>query len=192
MVIETLTAEELEELQDRIDLRALRANDLAARRIRRNDHDTRVLDTMCQWFAEKKLTIKGEVTFTDEYAKRRGIFSLSRALDDVWEGMREVPLRGRAGFLGKFVEAGEWHPSGRNIPHVHMAIELLGNEEALCHALWRYFKRTRGRCRFEPMRDVTDGSMYALKDVLKNDARTSDGYRFKLHYSHGFKPRCDS
>jgi hypothetical protein len=123
----------------------------------------------------------GVVSFSDAYAARHGIYSPKRALDDVWRGItQDARIRGSHGFRGRFVLAAEWHRTGREVPHVHAAFEGVGNRQSLCYDFWRHFKNTRGRCRFEEMRDVDTATLYGLKDVLKEDASTADGFRFRL------------
>jgi len=114
------------------------------------------------------LNAMGVVTFSDKYAASRGIYSPQAAADDVWRGLtQEVPMRGSYGFWGKFILAPEWHRTGRQVPHVHLAFETIGNPETLCADLLRFFGNTRGRSRFELMRDVDSATLYGLKDVLK-------------------------
>jgi hypothetical protein len=74
----------------------------------------------------------------------------------------------RFGYPFKFVLAGEAHRTGRLVPHVHLALESNSAPiDKLCSELFVYFLRTRGRCRFEPMRDVNAATLYGLKDTVK-------------------------
>lgn len=156
---------------------------LDARKVKRSHHNETQLQSFCSWLSSKGVDIIGTVTFTDEYAARRGIYSLNRALDDVWSGLLEVPMkRGQiVGFRNRFVLTGEWHPSGRQVPHVHLALESRGAPmEAVCSDLFRHFVSTRGRSRFEPMRDTTEATLYGLKDTIKSSDLDPDCIRLRL------------
>lgn len=137
--------------------------------------DTAQLDGFCEWLQAEGLDVFGSVTYRDDYAERFSIFSLNRALGDVWRGLHDF------GFRYKFVLAGEWHPSGRRVPHVHLAMESGGiPADRVCRDLYGYFLHSRGRCRFEPMRDQSVATLYALKDSVKASARDADSIRFRL------------
>lgn len=164
--------------------RGVREHALIARNhLKRRAAETQQLQVFTEWLSCQGLDLFGAVSFTDEYAARHGIYSLSRALDDVWVGLNDVPMkRGRIkGFPGKFVLAGEWHPSGRSVPHVHLALESgSAPGDAVCNDLWRYFFHTRGRSRFEPMRDQNVATLYALKDSVKASTKDADSVRFRM------------
>lgn len=143
------------------------------------------LNALCEWLhLEHHLNLIGVVTFTDDYAASRGIYSFARALDDVWAGLREVPMKdGIRGYPWKFVLAAEHHRSGRSVPHVHLALECPDHARSrVCSQLWDYFYRTRGRSRFEPMRDVTAATLYGLKDTVKSTRLDSSDVRYRLHH----------
>lgn len=158
------------------------ADNRLARGVRRSAADERQLQTFCEWLSRYGLDILGTVTYREEYASRYGIFSLSRALQDVERGLREVTLRHGAGqgFRGRYVLCGEWHPSGRVVPHVHLALESRGGVKNDCTDLFLYFLSTRGRSRFEPMRDQTVATLYGLKDTIKASHHDADCVRLRL------------
>lgn len=179
-----LRDDELLALEARSAARGARAAGLAARKVRRSLQEEMSLHAFCGWLNELGVDTIGTVSFTDEYAERRGIYTFRRALDDVWEGLHDVPLKrgSRHGFRNRFILSAEWHPSGRTVPHVHVALESgTMPSERLCDDLWGYFFGTRGRSRFEPMRDVAEATLYALKDTIKASARDADCVRFRLH-----------
>lgn len=150
----------------------------APRRARR---DAEVLEALCVWCRANSLDCMGTVTFSDRYAEANGIYTPKRALDDVWRGLvSEVPLRGSRGFWGRFVMAAEWHRTGRNVPHVHLAFEGTGNRERLCDGFQRFFRHSRGFSVFSEMWDINSATLYGLKDVLKEDSRSADGFRFRM------------
>lgn len=126
------------------------------------------LDAMASWFSMHGLNAMGVVTFSNDYAARYGIYTPRAAVRDVFRGLiNEVPLRGSRGFWGRFALAPEWHRTGREVPHVHIAFETIGNPVTLCADLNRFFGNTRGRSRFEVMRDCDAATLYGLKDVFK-------------------------
>jgi len=174
--------------QDSSDRRGVQAHTQKARKVKRSAADTKALDALCDWLAERGLDIIGTVTFTDEYAKRHGIYNLGRGLDDVEQGLKDITLKGGSihGFRGAYALGGEWHPSGRQVPHVHLALSSNGAVDIneVCSDLFAYFSRTRGRSRFEQMRDVTKGSLYALKDTLKASATDPSCMRLRSKRRH--------
>jgi len=80
------------------------------------------------------------------------------------------------------VASGEWHRSGRKIPHVHLALESMGAVDPLkvCADLFSYFSKTRGRCRFEVMREAPAATLYALKDTVKGSAHDASSLDLRL------------
>jgi hypothetical protein len=155
------------------------ADRLQARKVRRSAAEEAALHAFCGWLAEYGLDVIGTVTFSPKYADDHGIVSLERAIDDVRRGLAQCGMRhGRKkGFQGRYVLAGEWHPSGRQVPHVHLALESRPwRTDEDVRSLWSYFFGTRGRSRFEVMRDVDRATLYGLKDTIKasqNDATSS-------------------
>jgi hypothetical protein len=167
------------------------------------------LHELCSWLAETGLDIIGSITYSDPYAAApeyhwstergcyvnhggHGILSIDRALKDVRQGLREVPMKRGAihGFQGKFANSGEWHPSGRIVPHVHLALDSMGAPiEAVCGDLYRYFSSTRGRSRFEPMRDCDEATLYGLKDTVKASASDANALDLRLHRTRKFRGR---
>lgn len=145
------------------------------------------LDAWCGWMREHGLDLMGVVTFTDDYANRHGIKTLQRALADVEAGLRSGTFRrGDArgalqGFPFSYVLAGEWHRTGREVPHVHLALESRGaNPGRLLRELRGLFDGSRGRSRFELMRDCDAATLYGLKDTLKTAKTDADPIRFRL------------
>lgn len=181
IVLDRLTDDGLAELESASVARGVRRGDQVARRLRRSASDAEQLQAMCEWFHGHGLDGIGVVTFSDEYAGQRGIHSLARGLDDVWRGLSECPMNnGRSrGYRGRFVICGEWHRTGRDVPHVHIAFETY-QAKGVCDDLWRYFSRTRGRSRFEPMRDVTTATLYGLKDTIKDSTGDGSNMRYRL------------
>lgn len=183
VVVDKLDEGQLEALQERCDARGVLAASKAARLVKRSAAEERQLQAFCEWLKAEGLNIFGAVTFTDDYAERYGIYSLNAGLNDVWRGLSNVPMKNgrRAGFRGKFIISGEWHPSGRRVPHVHLALECgSAPMDKVCQELWRYFYGSRGRSRFEPMRDQDVATLYALKDSVKASAHDADSVRFRM------------
>lgn len=150
------------------------------------------LHATCEWLSGFGLNVIGTVTYSDEYASRRGIYSIARALDDVREGLRCVPMKAgrRTGFMGPYVLCGEHHPSGRNVPHVHLALATAREPAgAVCSELWSYFYATRGRSRFEPMRDTSKATLYGLKDTVKSADLHGDWIVTRLDHARVGKHR---
>lgn len=147
--------------------------------------DEQQLQALCEWLHGHGLDLMGVVTFSDDYADRYGIHSLKRAMQDVWRGLHDIPMgKGdnvRCGYPWKFVLAGEHHRTGRSVPHVHVALESHGAPVSkLCFELYDYFYRTRGRARFEPMRDVDSATLYGLKDSVKASKHDPDAFAARL------------
>jgi len=184
VILSELTDEQREQLQRDSDRRGFLEYFAQSKRIPRSRQDRGELQALCEWLHSRELDTIGAVTFSDAYAAKHNIYSLSRAMDDVAQALRVVPMKlgTITGFRGRYVLCGEWHPSGRLVPHVHLALDSMGvhNHELLCSELWRYFYRTRGRARFEPMRDVTTATLYGLKDTMKATRRDADAIRFRL------------
>jgi len=147
------------------------------------DLSRRLLSELCAWCASHSLNAMGTVTFSDSYASSRSIYTLSRALSDVAHALDcEVPLRKSHGVLTSYALSAEWHRTGREVPHVHVAIKTTGNPDSFLAALRLFFSNTRGRCRWELMRDCDDATLYGLKDVLKEGSGSlSDSVRLRLH-----------
>jgi len=183
VVTSAASLEDFQRIAQGSERRGVRAGDRLSRKVKRSAAEAAQLEGFCQWLGSEGLDLFGSVSYSEDYATRHRIYSLGRALDDVWRGLTDMPIHGgrHTGFRGKFVLTGEWHPSGRNVPHVHLALESGGApQQAVCDDLWRYFFRTRGRSRFEPMRDVETATLYALKDSVKASVRDADSVRFRL------------
>jgi hypothetical protein len=172
----TATADELAELEERSQERGIRAHATISRNLRRSAQEAATLQALTEWLATHRLNVFGTVTYSDDYAHKHRVYSLNAGLDDVWRGLTQA-----LAFPGKFVLAGEWHPSGRKVPHVHLALEArYSSQEQLCEDLRHHFDTTCGRSRFEPMRDVTTATLYALKDTVKASAQDADAVRYRL------------
>lgn len=167
------TDEDLERISRGSIRRGLRGHHNPARAL----SESQQLDALCQWLHEDHhLNAIGTVTFSDHYAQRHAIYSFDRALDDTWAGLNE------AHFHWKFVLAAEWHRSGREVPHVHLALEIPDHlTDRVLDQLRRYFDGTRGRSRFEVMRDTTAATLYGLKDTVKSSKIDTSGIRLRLH-----------
>lgn len=159
---------ELCDLETRSIARGVRAHEQTARHVKRSAAESAALDEFCSWLAGLGLDGFGTITFSTPYAERHRLYSLKTALEHVRHVLRGAPMHGgrSRGYLGRYVLAGEWHPSGRTVPHVHIAFETF-RAEGVCRDLYRHFSNTCGRCRFEPMRDVDTATLYALKDTIK-------------------------
>lgn len=145
------------------------------------------LDAFCEWLSCYGLDVIGTVTFSDDYAQRWGITSLARAVEDVKGALRSIHLRrGDArgfvsGFPFSYALAGEWHRTGRQVPHVHLALESRGaNQDRLLRELRSFFDGSRGRSRFEVMRDRSAATLYGLKDTVKSVKLDSDALYVRL------------
>ena len=183
--------DDLERVAEGSARRGVQAGALLSRKVKRSARDERQLSELCTWLHGYSIDIIGTVTFSDAYASEHGIYSLPRALDDVADGLRSASLdRGRhTGFRGRYVLAGEWHRTGRTVPHIHLALDSMGvaDIERLCTELWRHFFASRGRSRFEPMRDADVATLYGLKDTVKASEHDPDCIRLKLGRSKGRK-----
>lgn len=181
--ISKLSESDLERLDERSKARGVRGHLSPPRAV----SEAAELDAYCEWVAGHGLDLIGVVTFTDEYAQRHNIFSLSRAVDDVASGLRSIHCRRGdsrgfvSGFPFSYVLAGEFHRTGRAVPHVHLALESRGsNQGRLLRELRGYFDGSRGRSRFEVMRDRTAGTYYGLKDTIKSVKHDSDAIYLRL------------
>lgn len=154
---------------------------------RRPAHEEAQLQALCEWLNGHGLNTIGVVTFSDDYASRHGVFSIRRGVQDVWDGLyRGIPMGEKFGYPWKFVLAGENHRTGRLVPHVHLALEVPDHcdQSQVCYRLWDYFFRTRGRSRFEPMRDVDTATLYGLKDTVKQSSNDPHAFAARLWHPH--------
>lgn len=182
VVQSTVDAEYLASLGERATARSGLPERPGAR-VRRAENDALFLQGLCEWVQGHGLNAVFTVTFSDEYARKRGIYSPRRALQDVREGIsREVPYGTRSmGFRGKYILAAEWHRTGREVPHVHGLLKTTTQDPQLgLDIINRYMSNTRGRCRFELIRDYDPATLYAFKDVLKEDRSSAQGFFFHL------------
>lgn len=190
-VIETrMWGETLDRECDRLDKasdrRGVQVWETAKKKPKRSIADELELRAIADWFNGEGLDIIGVVSFTPDYADRRYLNTLSRATDDVHDGLRSVPMKGGRirGFPYKFVLFPEWHRTGRLVPHVHLALESGGHPgnvtQAICDDLWRYFFSTRGRSWFQPMRDLNKATLYGLKDAVKSSREAGDAVHLRL------------
>jgi len=162
--------------------RGVRAGGQSARKVKRSAADSAALESLCAWLSSHDLDLLGTVSFSDDVAKSRGIYSLARGLDVVAQELKAFRYNGKQGYRGKFVLCGEWHPSGRAVPHVHAVLSSAGATDLadFSSALWRHFFHNCGRSRFEPMRDQNDATLYGLKDTLKASASDANSMRLRL------------
>lgn len=191
--VDTLSPDDRADLNARSAERSVREWDQRARTTLRRSHaEQQALAVLCEWLASHSLDVLATFTFSDQVAQQRGIYSIERAIEDVRRGLRFVYFgRGRrVGFENRYVLAGEWHPSGRKIPHVHGVLEAgdLGVDR-VCSRLFDHFLHTSGRCRFEPMRDVDTATLYGLKDTLKGSASSPHAYSLRLARSRRSRGR---
>jgi len=155
---------------------------LTARKVRRSAADSEALQSLCSWLSGHDLDLFGTVSFRDDVAQSRGIYSLGRALDVVASELKGFRYHGKQGYRGKFVLCGEWHPSGRTVPHIHAVLSSAGAVDVheFSQDLWRHFFNNCGRSRFEPMRDQTEATLYGLKDTLKASHADANSMRLRL------------
>jgi len=183
VVTSTLDPAALSDLEGRSLARGVRAFSEPRAQVKRSALETDSLEAFAAWLSTHSLDVLGTVTFRDEYAAAHGLRSLSRALADVERQLRRVTMRKgqRIGFLGRYVLCGEWHPSGRNVPHVHAVFDSCGEPvEAVCSELYHHFYTYCGRSRFEPMRDQTQATLYGLKDTVKSASIENGGLAMRL------------
>lgn len=138
------------------------------------------LHALAEWVHRYGFDVVGTVTFSDEVASSRWVYSLRRALDVA------VGAVGDMGYRGPLVACGEWHPSGRSVPHVHLLVRsgssaAGGGAEGLSRDLYAALGVSCGRCRFEPIRDTNAATLYAIKDAVKSCAADPDGLYVRLH-----------
>jgi hypothetical protein len=189
---------ELADIRDRLqvasDRRGVQAGSQQLRRVKRSAADSAALDAMCEWLSGHGLDLLATFTFSDDVAKQRGIYSLGRGLDVVAQELKAFSYHGKQGFRGKFVLTGEWHPSGRTVPHVHAALSSAGvvDVEEFSTALWRHFVHRCGRCRVEPMRDKNTATLYGLKDTLKSNQADATSVLMRLTKYRSYGKRKQS
>lgn len=170
--------------RDELDAEIARLDESSARRGVYREHlprrplsESELLDAHCNWLhTEHRMNVMGVVTFTDKVAERCGIYTFDRALDFVWHGLT-ADLNSPA----PFVMAAEHHRTGRQVPHVHLALSIPPHRiDAACMRLRNYFDSAAGRSRFELMRDTTAATLYGLKDVVKSTKVDTSGVRYRL------------
>jgi hypothetical protein len=177
---------DLADLRDRVEVesarRGVRSGGQVARKIKRSAADSAALESLSTWLSGHDLDLLGTVSFSDAVAASRGIYSLGRGLDVVAQELKAFRYHGKQGYRGKFVLCGEWHPSGRAVPHVHAVLSSAGATDLddFTTSLWRHFFHNCGRSRFEPMRDQNDATLYGLKDTLKASASDANSMRLRL------------
>jgi hypothetical protein len=178
VLVVPLSDEKLADLQESSDRRGYQDFNVPGKRPARTAQEKAVLNASCAWMAEHEMDVFGVVTFAPKYAEKRALYTFGRALDDVAAGFKEVD------FGGKFALAAEWHRTAREVPHVHLVLRSGTESEhgmkRLTDKLYAYFFNTRGRSRFEPMRDLDDASFYSLKDTFKNSAQHANASRYFL------------
>jgi hypothetical protein len=181
-VIRQATPEYLDWIERRSDRRGVRVYEKDRGKVRRSAADSLALDELCIWLNHYQFDIFFSVTFSDAYAKRQygkdlSVYSLRGAVLDVLRGLNDLPTKTAwPGFTGRLVLAAEM--TDRNTPHVHGVLAscgmdvdwLLGTDSPKDGALWQHFHETRGRCRFELIRDQDEATLYAFKDTLKRSA----------------------
>ena len=172
VVVSTATDDELVQLAEDSQRRGVREWELARTKVRRSAQESLALDEFCSWLNRYRFDGFFSVTFSDVYARSHGIRDVAAAVRDVRLGFAEFGFRGRLGLGAEMTDR-------EGVPHIHgvfastreMTLEWLTSPEAPREgALWRYFFATRGRSRFEPMRDQNDATLYALKDTFKQSS----------------------
>lgn len=169
----TLTQAELDALEARAERRRAPASVTSVSL--RSAADEAALDALCAWLADNGLNVIGTISFRPDVAERMGLHTLDRALTVTEAFIKRV-------HRGNYVLAGEWHPSGRSVPHVHLALACSGDRSQACHDLWRKAFADFGRSRFEPMRDVSRATLYGLKDTIKATTHDATSMRLRLNY----------
>jgi hypothetical protein len=181
LVVREASEQELLDLEVASIVRGARRGAQVARHVKRSVAESNALDEFCGWLSGNAIDGFGTVTFTDQVAEKRRIYSLRRAIEVVRLELRHAGMKNgrQRGYTGRYVLAGEWHPSGRLVPHVHIAFETF-RAEGVCRDLFRHFSNTFGRCRFEPMRDIDTATLYALKDTIKATSKDPDSLYLRL------------
>lgn len=181
VLVREATEQELVDLEVRSIVRGVRQHAQVARHVKRSAAESSALDEFCAWLAGYAIDGFGTITFSDQVAETRRIYSLRRAIEVVRLELRVAGMKNgrQRGYTGRYVLAGEWHPSGRQVPHVHIAFETF-RASGVCPDLFRHFSNTFGRCRFEPMRDVDTATLYALKDTIKATSKDPDSLYLRL------------
>lgn len=142
---------------------------------------TEYLQAFCEFMHSQGFNAMGSCTFSDKVAYKRFILSPLKAVQVVAMGIRnDCPFRGHLGFHGKLFVTPEWHRTGREVPHVHFALKTAGNPETCCAQIRSYLSNTFGRSTCEVMRDRNAGTLYGLKDTLKETAVYPNAYFLAL------------
>jgi len=176
IILGELTDEHRAELEVESARRGVLAAGLEARKVRRSAAEAAALDEFCMWLNRYGFDIFFSVTYSARAARElriqndylKGITAVGAAARDMRYGLLRFGYPGRFGIGAEITD--------REIPHVHGVLSsagldrdrLLGTESKSDGELWRYFFKSRGRCRFELMRDQDDATLYALKDTFKN------------------------
>ena len=166
LITSVLTDRERAALDEASIRRGVRAWEKDRGKVRRSAEESLSLDEFCIWLNRYGFDVFFSITFSPEYAACHSVRSLAGAVRDVRRGLSECGYFGRVGLSAEMTD--------REIPHVHGALCSSGDLERLVcpdspsdGELWRYFFGTRGRSRFEPMRDQDESTLYAFKDTFK-------------------------
>jgi len=170
-VLERLAVAALERAEGRSDAAA----------VRRPEWSTKYLQDFCELLRAHGFNAMGTATFSDKVAYRRYILSPLKAVQVVAHAItKETPYRGSLGFHGKLFITPEWHRTGRQVPHIHFALKTTGNPDTCTKLIRSNLSNTFGRSTCEVMRDVQSGTLYGLKDTLKETAFYPNAYYLSL------------
>jgi hypothetical protein len=185
MVLSELSDEHRAQLAVDSARRGVMAAGIQGRKIRRSAGESLALDEFCMWLNRHAFDVFFSVTYRDDYATSHGIRSVGSAARDVRAGLSDFGFKGRFGLGAEMTD--------REIPHVHGVLSSAGDtlqrllgDTPREGALFRHFFATRGRCRFELMRDQDEATLYALKDTFKN-SKEPDALLLRMRPSGGLR-----
>lgn len=144
--------------------------------------DSQYLQAFCGLLRSHGFNAMGTATFSDKVAYGRYILSPLKAVQVVAHSItKETPFGTSLGFRGKLFITPEWHRSGRAVPHVHFALKTTtADPQKCCNLIKRHLSNTFGRSTCEVMRDLEKGTLYGLKDTLKETAFYPNAYYLSL------------
>lgn len=186
VVVKTLGEDERIALGESSTRRGVMAWESERGKVRRSVAEASALDAFCAWLASAQLDTFFSVTYSDKVAKSRHVGSVKSARFDVVRQFNDF------GCMGPLVLSVE--RTDRDVPHVHGVLRgrledfprLRGAERPLLEHLFRHFKASCGRSRFEPVRDQNEATLYALKDSFKR-ATSDDALYLRLRPRVGYR-----
>lgn len=173
---------DLERLEQHAAAQAVRRAAFGPSPSARAQADSRYLQSFCELLRSHGFNAMGTATFSDKVAYGRYILSPLKAVQVVAHSItKETPFGTSLGFRGKLFITPEWHRSGRAVPHVHFALKTTtADPQKCCNLIKRHLSSTFGRSTCEVMRDVEKGTLYGLKDTLKETAFYPNAFYLSL------------